>query len=135
MVPHGSHTPLIAWQPPPTLACSLNVDASVNSSTSLSTVQSDSAQVIRLLYDFESPHCPFLLIDAISTLRDRNWKTEYIWIPREANMVADAMAKIQPPGDYTMTIFDSIPDSIRSLLIRDVEGPPYPRHTRIDLMD
>ncbi|KAK8605648.1 hypothetical protein V6N13_102422 [Hibiscus sabdariffa] len=92
MAPHGSHTSLIAWQPPPTSTCSLNVDASVNSSTSLSTmgsvirteegvcllsfdsiqVQSDNAQAIRLLHDPETSHCTFPLIDAISTLRDQN---------------------------------------------------------------
>ncbi|KAK8533103.1 hypothetical protein V6N12_076384 [Hibiscus sabdariffa] len=91
-------------------------------------IQSDCADAIRLLNDVSHARIPLPLVRAINLLCVRGWFTEFIWIPRECNTVADAMSKLLPTQQFQLLLFDSAPDSVKPLMDRDIHGPPYQRH-------
>ncbi|KAK8562164.1 hypothetical protein V6N12_049212 [Hibiscus sabdariffa] len=69
-----------------------------------------------------------LIVRAICSLHNCAWYTDLFWIPRECNMVADALSKIITPQPYLLLLHDSAPTVVQSLLERDAHGPPYRRH-------
>ncbi|KAK9030203.1 hypothetical protein V6N11_031633 [Hibiscus sabdariffa] len=90
-------------------------------------VQSDSSVAIRLILDPMAANSFSSLVRRISYLQNLPWSLRFLWVPREMNMVADGLSKIPSLNDFHLQIFDDIPKSIRPLLARDREGPPYRR--------
>ncbi|KAK8509026.1 hypothetical protein V6N12_016870 [Hibiscus sabdariffa] len=90
-------------------------------------VQSDSSVAIRLILDPMAANSFSSLVRRISSLQNLPWSLRFLWVPREMNMVADGLSKLPSLNDFHLQIFDNIPESIRPLLVRDREGPPY-RH-------
>ncbi|KAL4351251.1 hypothetical protein GQ457_06G013060 [Hibiscus cannabinus] len=89
-------------------------------------VQSDSADAINLLSP-PSMLCPFSLVRSIAIFCAGDCDIVFSTIPREANMVADFMSKLD--SSSSIAIYDSVsPTSgLRDLLHRDSFGPPYVR--------
>ncbi|KAK9005510.1 hypothetical protein V6N11_042939 [Hibiscus sabdariffa] len=90
-------------------------------------VQSDSSVAIRLILDPMAANSFSSLVRRISSLQNLPWSLRFLWVPREMNMVVDGLSKLPSLNDFHLQIFDNIPESIRPLLVRDREGPPY-RH-------
>ncbi|KAK8572187.1 hypothetical protein V6N12_028248 [Hibiscus sabdariffa] len=97
---------ILSWQLSPHGWYCLNTDASISMTLGLDTP--DSVQAIRLILD--------------SSMRNRSWFTEFIWIPRQRNMAANGMSR---PSPLQLSVFSTAPDAMKSLLFRDVSGPPY----------
>ncbi|KAK9019813.1 hypothetical protein V6N11_054321 [Hibiscus sabdariffa] len=132
-----AHTEAVSWKPPPIGLYVLNSDVAVYLHLALVAwahgierlqIQSDCAYAIRLLNDVSHACIPLPLVHAINLLCLRGWFTEFIWIPRECNMVADAMSKLLPMQQFQLLLFYSAPDSVKPLTDRDIHGPPYQRH-------
>ncbi|KAK8581491.1 hypothetical protein V6N12_071712 [Hibiscus sabdariffa] len=88
-------------------------------------IQSDSSQaIIKLVLDPSAMCHSMQLVRAIAAWRLKHWSLDFQWIPREMNMVVDCPSKMAPP-QFQLNVFDDVPDPVRPLLIRDVEGPPY----------
>ncbi|KAK9011773.1 hypothetical protein V6N11_039855 [Hibiscus sabdariffa] len=90
-------------------------------------VQSDSSAAIRLILDPMAANSVSSLVRRISSLQNLPWSLRFLWVPREMNMVADGLSKLSSLNDFHLQIFDDIPETIRPLLARDREGPPYRR--------
>ncbi|KAK8556750.1 hypothetical protein V6N12_003145 [Hibiscus sabdariffa] len=88
-------------------------------------VQSDSSAAIRLILDPMAANSVSSLVRRISSLQNLPWSLRFLWVPREMNMVADGLSKLPSLNDFHLQIFDDIPETIRPLLARDREGPPY----------
>ncbi|KAK9001025.1 hypothetical protein V6N11_082817 [Hibiscus sabdariffa] len=90
-------------------------------------VQSDSSVAIRMLLDPIAANSSSSLVRRISSLQNRPWSLRFLWVPRETNMVADGLSRLSSVHDFQLQIFNDIPESLRPLLIRDRDGPPYRR--------
>ncbi|KAK8485416.1 hypothetical protein V6N11_021649 [Hibiscus sabdariffa] len=91
---------------------------------------SDSKHVIDLILLFADGR-PLPLVQAILSMRRRAWCTEFIWVPRECNMVANSLSRLSIPPSFDLTLFDEAPTSIVQLLARDTVGPPYRRFAQV----
>ncbi|KAL4352609.1 hypothetical protein GQ457_06G035460 [Hibiscus cannabinus] len=89
-------------------------------------VQSDSADAINLLSP-PSMLSPFSLVRSIAIFCAGDCDIVFSTIPREANMVADFMSKLD--SSSSIAIYDSVSPTpgLRDLLHRDSFGPPYVR--------
>ncbi|KAL4285040.1 hypothetical protein GQ457_16G029350 [Hibiscus cannabinus] len=90
-------------------------------------VQSDSSVAIRLILDPMTANSFSSLVRRISSLQNLPWSLRFLWVPREMNMVADGLSKLPSLNDFHFQFFNDIHESIRPLLARDREGPPYRR--------
>ncbi|KAL4282975.1 hypothetical protein GQ457_16G025130 [Hibiscus cannabinus] len=89
-------------------------------------VQSDSVDAINLLSP-PSMLSPFSLVRSIAILCVGDCDIVFSMIPREANMVADFMSKLD--SSSSIAIYDSVSltPRLRDLLHRDSFDPPYVR--------
>ncbi|KAL4363202.1 hypothetical protein GQ457_04G035220 [Hibiscus cannabinus] len=90
-------------------------------------VQSDCSAAIRLILDPTAASSSSGLVRRISAWQNRPWSLRFLWVPRETNMVADGLSKLPSMNDFQLKILDNISDSIRPMLVRDRDGPPYHR--------
>ncbi|KAK8984207.1 hypothetical protein V6N11_029527 [Hibiscus sabdariffa] len=90
-------------------------------------VRSDSSAAIRLILDPMAANSVSSLIRRISSLQNLPWSLHFLWVSLEMNMVTDGLSKLPSLNDFHLQIFDDIPETIRPLLARDREGPPYRR--------
>ncbi|KAE8707942.1 hypothetical protein F3Y22_tig00110365pilonHSYRG00006 [Hibiscus syriacus] len=125
---NARHLALLQWKPPSHVDYCLNTDASIDCRTGFATagvkalqIQSDSYQAIQLLLDPNACSSTLPLVNAITSLCARSWYTEFVWVPREENMVADGMAKLD---DVSLHSFHAAPDSILLTDDRDVQFLP-----------
>ncbi|GMI95587.1 hypothetical protein HRI_003228000 [Hibiscus trionum] len=88
-------------------------------------VQFDSAHAISTINATDARTSAFPLAQAISALQNRGWVVEFLWINREANHAANALAKHADFSSFSLMQFDSTPSYVQTLLVRDVDGPPY----------
>ncbi|KAK8593152.1 hypothetical protein V6N12_045237 [Hibiscus sabdariffa] len=88
-------------------------------------VQSDNSVVVRLVLDSMASTSTSPLVHAIAMLSNRDWSIEFIWVPREQNMVVDSLSKFFPNLHYNLTVLDDAPEFSRPILIRDRDCPPY----------
>ncbi|KAK9037917.1 hypothetical protein V6N11_022816 [Hibiscus sabdariffa] len=138
---HGPRSTLhenIQWQPASSDFCTLNVDGAVALPSSLGTagglirnnavqLQSDCAEAVALL---SSPLLEFhdlSLARAIACLLQRSWVVDFVQIRREANFVADSLAKLTTNSDGSVRIFCDPPPLCIFALDRDLYSPPYVR--------
>ncbi|KAK9029215.1 hypothetical protein V6N11_026336 [Hibiscus sabdariffa] len=56
------------------------------------------------------------LVCAIYQLRQKHWATKVIWIPRDDNRCADALAKLADPSDFSLHVYNSPPLKLDLLL-------------------
>ncbi|KAE8735646.1 hypothetical protein F3Y22_tig00000340pilonHSYRG00999 [Hibiscus syriacus] len=70
----------------------IGLQVALHYSVELLQIQSDSIQAIQLLNNPTSASASLPLVRAISSLRWRRWYTDFLWTPREGNMVTDGMA-------------------------------------------
>ncbi|KAK8503837.1 hypothetical protein V6N12_019009 [Hibiscus sabdariffa] len=87
-------------------------------------VQTDCKQASSLVLS-NSDSSSILIVRAIRSLRNRARYTDLFWIPRECNMVANALSKIITPQPYSLLLHEYTPTAVHSLLERDVYEPPY----------
>ncbi|KAL4342202.1 hypothetical protein GQ457_08G025410 [Hibiscus cannabinus] len=111
---------------------SIYVDFQVawNLGTTRLVIQSDSLQAIKFVCDPSALRHSMQLVRATDALGLNHWSLDFQWIPREMNMVADCLSKLDPPSQYQLKVFVDEPDAIQPLIIRDVEIPPYGRPCR-----
>ncbi|KAL4273826.1 hypothetical protein GQ457_13G020550 [Hibiscus cannabinus] len=93
-------------------------------------VQSDSSQAIKLLTDPLQQGHRLPLVCAIESLCQASSQVDFRWIPRELNMVADCLSKLPSLPQFELSVISDIPESVRPLLDRDKNGPPYSRRGR-----
>ncbi|KAK9001421.1 hypothetical protein V6N11_083205 [Hibiscus sabdariffa] len=141
---------LLKWQAPPRDCLCLNTDVAVSFPGRLGviggvlrdysgvwikaarlSVQSDSSVAIRVILDPLAMTSSLPLPRAIALFSNRDWSIDFIWVPREHNMVADGLSKLSPPPDYQLETFDDVPESILPFLVRDRDGPPYCRRSSV----
>ncbi|KAK8985027.1 hypothetical protein V6N11_082646 [Hibiscus sabdariffa] len=106
----------IQWVAPPHDWVCLNTDV---------VVQSDNSVAICMILDLMAASSSSSLVHRISSLQNHPWSLRFLWVPREANMVADGLSKLPSLHGFQLRTFDDIPESIRPLLTRDRDGPPY----------
>ncbi|KAK8476546.1 hypothetical protein V6N11_066594 [Hibiscus sabdariffa] len=70
------------------------------------------------------------LVYAIESLCQDSSQVDLRWIPRELNMVADCLLKLPSLPQFELSVISDIPESVRPLLDRDKDGPPYSRRGR-----
>ncbi|KAK8506300.1 hypothetical protein V6N12_019991 [Hibiscus sabdariffa] len=112
--------PLVHWQHPDEGWIYLNTDGDSelwviltglqlarDNGYELLMVQSDSFEAITRLNASTSDSDLNALVRAITRLRSVEWVTTFRWIPREANKLADAMAKLD--ASYVLSLFDTPP--------------------------
>ncbi|KAE8656781.1 hypothetical protein F3Y22_tig00116997pilonHSYRG00335 [Hibiscus syriacus] len=75
-------------------------------------IQSDCLAVVNLFSEGDPSLSHFPLVRAIHRLRQRNWKTSITWIPRECNMLADAIKKLPGVSSYSITLLPSAPHAL-----------------------
>ncbi|KAE8735036.1 hypothetical protein F3Y22_tig00000477pilonHSYRG00067 [Hibiscus syriacus] len=75
-------------------------------------IQTDSHQSFQLLLDPTDVYTTIPLVRAINLIRVHSWYTNLLWVPREENMVADGMAKLDLPRNYSMHLFPTAPASV-----------------------
>ncbi|XP_039027301.1 uncharacterized protein LOC120161086 [Hibiscus syriacus] len=85
-------------------------------------IQSDNEEAIKLLSP-PSSISPYHIVRAIASL-DRAWMLDFQLIRREANIVADFMAKLKVHSKGCLAIFMDPPPGLPSLLQRDVDATP-----------
>ncbi|KAL4312904.1 hypothetical protein GQ457_01G051700 [Hibiscus cannabinus] len=87
-------------------------------------------EALKLIQEPTSSHSSISLVRAIATMVEKDWSVHFQSIPREANKVADLLAKLADPLQTTVTILDQPSNVLNTLLHRDVFGPPYcrPKH-------
>ncbi|KAK8992786.1 hypothetical protein V6N11_048856 [Hibiscus sabdariffa] len=90
-------------------------------------VQTDCKQASNLVLS-DSESSSISIVRAIRSLRNRAWYTDLFWIPRECNIVADALSKIITPQPYSLLLHESAPTAVQSLLEHDTYGPLSRRH-------
>ncbi|KAK8568974.1 hypothetical protein V6N12_007507 [Hibiscus sabdariffa] len=76
-------------------------------------LQTDNAQVLKLIFDVSAHFGPYPLIWAIDKLRKRAWVVDFQVIRREANMAVDGIAKAATNLNGSLSVFESIPDHLR----------------------
>ncbi|KAK8557722.1 hypothetical protein V6N12_009948 [Hibiscus sabdariffa] len=74
-------------------------------------IQSDSKHAIDLILLLTDGR-PLPLVQTISSMRCCAWCTEFIWVPRECNMVVDSLSRLSIPPSFDLTLFDEVPTSI-----------------------
>ncbi|KAK8504950.1 hypothetical protein V6N12_058046 [Hibiscus sabdariffa] len=84
-------------------------------------------KAIRLLCNSNLAAVGLPLVRAIHSLCTRGL-IEFQWIPREGNMMADAMSKLSTTQQFQLSLFDFVLRSIQPLLDGDIDGPPCRRH-------
>ncbi|GMI85215.1 hypothetical protein HRI_002190800 [Hibiscus trionum] len=88
-------------------------------------VQSDLACAISAINATDAHASVFPLARAISALQNRGWAVDFLWIPREANHAAVALAKYADHSSFSLMPFDYPSFYVQILIARDVDGPPY----------
>ncbi|KAE8686417.1 hypothetical protein F3Y22_tig00111064pilonHSYRG00028 [Hibiscus syriacus] len=89
-------------------------------------VQSDCLRATSIINAADASDSPMALVRSISALMKRAWVVDLVWIRREANHAADLTAKHALLNlQFDLVVHDSPLNSVRVLLHRDVEGPPY----------
>ncbi|KAK8489741.1 hypothetical protein V6N11_041901 [Hibiscus sabdariffa] len=81
-------------------------------------VQSDNLEAITRLNASTADSNVNALVRAITRLRSAGWVTMFRWIPREANKLADAKAKLD--ASYDLSLFVVPPASLQSLIMSDI---------------
>ncbi|KAL4348691.1 hypothetical protein GQ457_17G012930 [Hibiscus cannabinus] len=135
------------WSPPPSPWICLNTDGGVCKSTNIAIagglfrdncgtwirgfellqVQSDCAKAISTLTASTVRIDSHALIRSIHSLCQRGWEVDFVWIPREANQVADQLVKDLHQSQYERVCIDVPPAHMSDLLTRDINGSPYSR--------
>ncbi|KAE8658933.1 hypothetical protein F3Y22_tig00116965pilonHSYRG00354 [Hibiscus syriacus] len=124
LAPASKIPTLVQWNRPLQGWVSLNVDATISSSTNIVVVRDSegnwqtgfqntvaitnilqaelfdqNSEAVSLINSNDPPMNRFSLVRAIHNLRQRSWVTDVIWIPREANMLADRVTKLPARSD------------------------------------
>ncbi|KAE8664866.1 hypothetical protein F3Y22_tig00112738pilonHSYRG00726 [Hibiscus syriacus] len=74
-----------------------------------------------------SPKNHYALIQEITALVKQAWFIDFKLIKREANMVADSLAKLENKTAGQLNLFESPPRQNEELLRHDIYGPTYVR--------
>ncbi|KAK9044065.1 hypothetical protein V6N11_072385 [Hibiscus sabdariffa] len=90
-------------------------------------LQSDCAEAVALLSSPLLELHDLSLARAIACLLQRSWVVDFVQIRREANFVADSLAKLTTNSDGSMRIFCDPPPLCISALDRDLYDPSYVR--------
>ncbi|KAK8652699.1 hypothetical protein V6N13_126724 [Hibiscus sabdariffa] len=85
-------------------------------------VQTDCSKTVSKITSRDAHRSPSTLIRSIHALCQRAWVVEFIWIPREANQVADRMTKLISFSQFDMVLFTNPPAQVQDLLAKDVDG-------------
>ncbi|CAL5357000.1 unnamed protein product [Camellia sinensis] len=85
-------------------------------------IETDAAQVVHLLQEEVGDKCPFkrLVEDTKILLNGCNCTVQHVW--KEANLCADALAKLGAAQQEDMLVVKEPPVEIRSLLVDDMLG-------------
>ncbi|KAK8556934.1 hypothetical protein V6N12_003323 [Hibiscus sabdariffa] len=90
-------------------------------------IQSDSKQAIDQLLSIASTR-PLPLVNIIVSLRSCAWCTEFQWVHRECNLVANSLSRLLTTHSFDLQFFEEASRSIVHLLDRDINGFP-PSHS------
>ncbi|KAK8512961.1 hypothetical protein V6N12_030369 [Hibiscus sabdariffa] len=79
-------------------------------------VCSDCKRVMELVNSPLAGSSVLPLVRAIHQLCQKHWTTKVIWIPRDDNHCADALAKLVDPSDFSLHVYNSPPLELDLLL-------------------
>ncbi|KAE8688129.1 hypothetical protein F3Y22_tig00111000pilonHSYRG00174 [Hibiscus syriacus] len=85
-------------------------------------VQRDSGDALKFLSP-PSPISPFPAVRATARLLDRDWFVHFMKIYREANAVADLLAKLDDHFSDALVVVDLLSIQLRVVLSRDINDP------------
>ncbi|KAL4320177.1 hypothetical protein GQ457_18G016630 [Hibiscus cannabinus] len=96
-----------------------------------SVLEVDSLEVFRLIHGHSSGVRSFNMVHSITDFLHKDWTVQICHIPRSANMVADALAKlsrtnhVSPFGmvNYACQVYHVVLDEVLSLFQNDVSHP------------
>ncbi|KAK9028644.1 hypothetical protein V6N11_025796 [Hibiscus sabdariffa] len=145
---------LIQWRPGAAMWVILNVDGALNPSSSIGSAgglfrdhegswllgfnkhlgfervqsQTDSSEAYALITSCDASSSPISLVHAIVDYTSKSWMLDYVLIKWEANFAADFLAKYRPISDGSTFVYYVAPAPLMPILVRDLHGPPFPRH-------
>ncbi|XP_039011228.1 uncharacterized protein LOC120140302 [Hibiscus syriacus] len=93
--------------------------------------QTNSTKAYNLITSPDALNNPMALVRAIALISSKAWFLDFILIKREANQVADSIAKLQANADGSLTTFNEAPLQLTDILSRDVNGPSHVRRHKL----
>ncbi|KAK9030620.1 hypothetical protein V6N11_032042 [Hibiscus sabdariffa] len=82
-------------------------------------VYSDCKQVVELVNSPSACSSVLSLVRAIHQLRQKHWTIKVLWILRDDNRCADALAKLVNPSDFSLHVYNSPPLELDLFLCKD----------------